>query len=280
MRTILEWLGRLGLALVFTLFSLGAVLVAADGGWNVVWGVLGFALFGFGGYAFFTTLRWERPRTIAAPSPLPAESRGVSWFEYVDEDVDESQQQRFTAEQHALLDRLRTAASSLPFDGVGSDVDRVDGAIVATVWVTDRAERVLLSVGIHFSPGLMRAGRVHHGHPPELPPLVEATGDDEELVDRAIGWLDTVLRRPVERREWWYLGRPYAARYQFADTGETLLQAFERSRMPWRRHRQLRTTGDVDTSLLGAPDATIAVRANGRTLPTPLLPRLPFHDRV
>ena len=67
----------------------------------------------------------------------------------------------------------------------------------------------------------------------------------------------------MNRLEWWYKGRPFAVRYVFADTGTVLPEGFAAQ----HASRRIRTTSD-----LGEPDATTAVRIDGRALNPPFDP--------
>jgi hypothetical protein len=117
----------------------------------------------------------------------------------------------------------------------------------------------------------------------------QAIDTDDELAERTVQSFEAVLRRPVERAEWWCAGEPYAVRYQFADTGEGLIEAYARRRAPFGLYQRLLAAGHVDprvtrlgprvdTSKLGAPDATVAVRVDGRPLPTPALREFQWYD--
>jgi hypothetical protein len=137
----------------------------------------------------------------------------------------------------------------------------------------------LYRLELSITPGAVHGDRLHEQRLPATPsPIAFAsTGTDDELAERAVEWLDAVLRRPVERVEWWTAGQPYAVRYQFADTGEGLIEAYAAKRAPWRLYRR-HAGRRVDTSKIGAPDATVAVRVDGRPLPTQGLPRFDWYD--
>jgi len=285
MRAVLRVLRDAGWLILCLVLAIGGVGVFLEGGlWNRVVGVVGVAMFGFATVvAVPNLLIWDRPRTIGPPSPLPDEELGRDWF--VDEDPEEN---RFTPAEATFLAKLRDRAR-LPGAGVTSDVARSGDMIMAVVWVTDAPGWPhLFSLGLQIKPGALRGDRLDRGGLPSEPSSIAfmAEGPDDQLISDAIAWLDNVLRRPVERVEWWCAGRPYAMRYQFADTRDGLVETFNRKLAPWGLYRRLRAAGHVDTheptridaTKLGEPDATLAVRVEGRAIPTPQPSEFRWYD--
>jgi hypothetical protein len=264
MRAVLRVARDVGWVVLSLVLAIGSIGFATEGGvGNIIVGVVGVAMFGF--YAVtrvLMLLHWDRPQTIGPPSPLPDEEHTSEWFP--DDVPDEN---LFTPAENAFLERLRERAQRLPSGRVWSESLRVRGTVVARVAVTEtRGYPRLLTLDVPIPPD----------------------GNDDEL-ERTVQSFEAVLRRPVERAEWWCAGEPYAVRYQFADTGEGLIEAYARRRAPFGLYQRLLAAGHVDprvthvgprvdTSKLGAPDATVAVRVDGRPLPTPPLREFQWYD--
>ncbi|MFC4039323.1 hypothetical protein ACFO1B_12915 [Dactylosporangium siamense] len=189
--------------------------------------------------------RWGRPRSTVAPDPLPAELRSDEWFGY---EWEPGVDQPLTAAEEDLLDALYIAARSWPADHVESYAYRDDdGGLAAGIHVRDQTE--ILEIRLRLAEEENPGGRV-----------------------------EQTLRRPVNRVEWWHRDRPYAVRYEFADTTEGLVEAFEAQWAPSGLHDELIRTGRarnggwIQTAALSEPDAVVAVRADGRQFETPPLP--------
>jgi hypothetical protein len=215
----------------------GRAAVGAHSLGDRVAGVVGVVLFGLGVVAVASHLRRTRPRSIGAPEALPDEERGENWFPDWEAEANE-----FTAAELAFLDELRAAARDLPAGGVRSYAERDprDG-VVAFVALQDR--RPVFRFSLWLYGGSLHGNLLDH----EPVPL--------DGVEAAVAWIDGVLRRPVERLEWWDRREVCGVRYRFGDTGETLA---ERGRVPAQ----------------GDPDAVVAVRAGGRYLEPPRMTRL------
>jgi hypothetical protein len=210
------------------------------------------------------------PASVPAPVPLPDEQRSEHWF--VGEEADES---GFTRAEQDLLAALRRDARRLPSGGVSSSAfrDDHDGALVAEVSLHDEAE--LLALGLRLAGGRVCGDALDSDQDPPTSLAMPASDADDPTA-----WLERILRRPVERLEWWHRGMPYATRYQFADTTEGLLEAFEEPRAPRGLPERLsrgHPGGRLRTAALGPPDAVIAVRVDGRHLDTPRLPDFLWH---
>ena len=262
--------------------SIRLIVERGVGGW--ILGVFTLVFFGFGGVMYLRELPHLRPRTIPPPSPLSDERRCDDWFE----DYDDPDVNPFNAADGAFVATLRDQARSLPAGDVDSCAWRFGDPLA--IWVRVGSGPRLLAFGAHFTNGTCRGGWMP-GEPWVLPEerssiAFAATGSDDELIRRAIGWIDTVLRRPIERVEWWHRCTPYAVRYRFADTGEGLVEAFDRKFAPRRVCRRLRAAAcargivRIDTSAIGEPHATVAVRFDGRSLPTPSLPNFDWYACV
>ncbi|MGI5241773.1 hypothetical protein [Dactylosporangium sp. CA-139066] len=226
----------------------GSLAFVVCGGWAAVsadnWGdrAAGVAVvlfFGIGVVVAVHRLRRQRPRFIGVPRKLPAEGRAERWFH--DWQAGEN---AFTEAERAFLDELRLAARWLPAGGVRSFAERDAGdGVEAVVAVQDHT--TVFRFALHLSGGRLHGDLLGH----EPVPL--------DGVAAGVRWVDWVLRRPVERLEWWCGGRVCAARYRFADTREAIADLVEAG---WE--------------IKGEPDAVVAVRAQGCYLETPRLPRM------
>lgn len=118
----------------------------------------------------------------------------------------------------------------------------------------------------------MRGGRLHN----RLYYLSESTpslsldvrGDIDRLAAKTASWFETVLHRPIVLHVWMHEGRAYAGRYEFADTHETLVQAYTRPAAPPGQYEQVISEGHVRgrgwlrTAGLPAPDFYTAIRGD------------------
>jgi hypothetical protein len=289
MRALLRVARDVGWVVLSLVLAVGGIGFATEGGaGHIIVGLLGAAMFLFTGVTrAFMLAHWDRPQTIEPPSPLPDEQHTWEWFP--DDLPDEN---LFTPAESAFLDRLRERAQLLPSGHVWSESRRVRGTVAARVAVTEtRGHPQLFTLNVSIAAGVLSGDRLQEERPRTTPSpdAFTASGTDDELAERAVRWFEAVLRRPVERVEWWCAGEPYAVRYQFADTGEGLIEAYARKRAPIGLYRRLVAAGyadprvthvgpRVDTSKLGEPDATVTVRVDGRPLPTPALRQLQWYD--
>ena len=166
--------------------------------------------------------------------------------------------------------------------------DYDDRLLVALVAVVADGHEVLV-VGVHLDEGRVRGDRLDNHRQPSQPPTTlvlptSSTGDTaltSHSVEHVSTWFDTILRRPVERLEWWHNGVPYAVRYQFADTCEALCEAYDRGRAPggpWARLIAKGTPGGTRTGDLGPPDRAVPVRRDGDVVATPPLPPFVWYE--
>jgi hypothetical protein len=82
---------------------------------------------------------------------------------------------------------------------------------------------------------------------PERPSswALDARGTPEQLAESAARWFRAVLGKPVVLHVWLHDDYAYAARYTFADTGETLSQCYNRSLAPAGQAEELIAAGHV-----------------------------------
>jgi hypothetical protein len=123
---------------------------------------------------------------------------------------------------------------------------REDGALIVGLDV-DAPEVALLTVGMHLAGNRIRGDRLDHQlftlPDPPTSLAIEATGSAADLAVHAAGWLGSILRRPIVRYEWQHSGRVYASRYLFADTGEGLVETYDRRLAPPGQREQLIAAG-------------------------------------
>jgi hypothetical protein len=139
-------------------------------------------------------------------------------------------------------------------------------------WLAERPIIDLLDFGVHFSGRRVRGGRLHNqlyhlsGKTPSL--SLDSRGGIDRLAGKTAAWFEAVLRRPVVLHAWMHEGRAYAGRYEFADTHETLAQAYTRSAAPHGQYERVIAEGHVhgrgwlQTAGLPAPDFYTPVRGD------------------
>lgn len=188
-----------------------------------------------------------------------------------------------TEEERAFAVALSEATAGLVAPGV-SDLlipaaygDHGDDALVAALGISDRDTGKkygigLIDFGVHFRTGVVKGGRLHNqlysltGETPSL--ALEASGSIRELADQTARWFDVVLRRPIVLYVWLNDGYAYAARYEFADTSETLSQLYNRGIAPKGQYEQVIAAGHVrgrgwlQTAGLPTPDVYVPIRGD------------------
>ncbi|MER7682512.1 hypothetical protein [Streptomyces sp. NPDC096934] len=170
-----------------------------------------------------------------------------------------------------------------PADVVG-EVGRPDDweALLAHVSLSDRAEPRLhlIDLGVHLAGDRVRGDRLHNQLYllPERPSIwaLDATGGTERLAELAAEWFRAVLDKPIVLYVWLHDGYAYAARYAFADSGETICQSYAESMAPRGQAAELTAAGHVhgkgwiQTVGLPAPSLYLHIRGDlerGSTIP-------------
>lgn len=144
---------------------------------------------------------------------------GHRWFEITDSNG-------FTETETAFAAGLSDRTASWASVAFGDSLFRGE-ALVATLSLADPVQKLgIVDFGIHFQGGRVRGDRVHSELftlPAKASPwALSAAGSVGALADAAALWLRTVVRKPVALYVWLRAGTPCAARYAFADTGETI----------------------------------------------------------
>ena len=154
--------------------------------------------------------------------------------------------------------------------------DHGQGSLVAGLalsdWLAARPIIGLIDFGVHFTGNRVRGGRLHNqiyhltGETPSL--SLDASGSTETLAAQTAEWFEAVLSRPVVLFVWMHEGQAYAGRYEFADTHETLAQAYTRPAAPQGQYDRMIAAGHVrgrgwlQTAGLPPPDLHVPIRGD------------------
>ncbi|MFK0238967.1 hypothetical protein [Streptomyces vinaceus] len=191
------------------------------------------------------------------------------WFEmdpfYTEGDFDKA--------ELAFAAALREQAASWDVPHAYSWVGRPedDSSLLAVIGLSDEGRRMsLIDIGVHLVGSSVRGDSLHNQlyFLPDQPTSLSmnATGSPQELAQRTAAWFENLLRKPVVRHEWEHRGQVYASRYLFADTGEGLVQSYNRSLAPSGQAQALilaghvRGQGWIQTSGLGRPHRIVSIR--------------------
>jgi hypothetical protein len=174
-----------------------------------------------------------------------------TWFE-----VDPSDAAELSGAELAFAAALRAhsrAWTPTDVDGyvAGFAADGLEEPLVAYVNLTDPANRnrSLLSAGVHLLGDRVRGDRLH-SQVYSLPErssswALDSTGTQDQLAEVSAHWIRRVLDKPIVLYVWLHDGYAYAARYAFADTGETLIQYYARKLAPAGQAEELIAAGHV-----------------------------------
>ncbi|MGW4881273.1 hypothetical protein ACWEPI_32495 [Streptomyces sp. NPDC004262] len=172
-----------------------------------------------------------------------------AWFEIDDPDEDFEFDDTERAFVSALSGRCMAWA---PADVVG-EVGRPDAwqSLLASVSLSDPAEprQSLIDLGVHLVGDRVRGDRLHNQLYllPDRPSAwaLDAKGSTERLAELAAEWFRAVLDKPIVLYVWLHDGYAYAARYTFADSGETICQSYAKSIAPPGQAAELKAAGHV-----------------------------------
>lgn len=216
-------------------------------------------------------------------------TRGA-WFE-IDDPDDEYE---FDAAEKAFVSALSArcgARTPVPPADVAREVSRPDdwSALLVRVGLSDRADqRVhLIDLGVHLAGDRVRGDRLHHqlhllpDHPADW--ALDATGSTEQLAGRAAEWFRAVLDKPIVLYVWLHEGHAYAARYAFADTGETICQSYAARTAPRGQAAELAAAGHVRgrgwIQTTGLPAASVCLHIRGDLEKGGVAPGVPVTTR-
>jgi hypothetical protein len=145
----------------------------------------------------------------------------------------------FTDTEIAFATALSDRTAAWAHQDIGDSLfaDAGSRALVATLRLADPVQNLsLVHFGVRFQGDRIRGDRVRGDlfTLPEMasPWALSAAGSVGALADAAAAWLRTVTRKPVVLYLWLRNGHPYAARYAFADTGETITQCYDEAAAP------------------------------------------------
>jgi hypothetical protein len=190
------------------------------------------------------------------------------WFELDDPDDEFA----FSDDELAFAAALREHAGSWTVPSAHSWVGRPedDSSLVVVASLDHGVYGHLADFGVHVTGRHARGDRLANPllYLPEQPtPMaLESTGAPEELAERAAAWFESLLSKPVVRREWEHNGQVYAHRSLFADTGEPLVQGYNRTLAPPGQAESLIAAGHVygrgwiQTSGLEHPTRVVPLR--------------------
>ncbi|MFC3893183.1 hypothetical protein ACFOWZ_17045 [Lentzea rhizosphaerae] len=184
------------------------------------------------------------------------------WFELEDPED-------FTESERAFAAALRARATSWSAEKASSDlVPSEDGPLIAAVSLSD--DVLFEEFGVHFHGDRLVGDRFVCGWDlPEQPSEygLTAEGTIDELAAASAAWFEKLLSKPVVLYVWLHDNYAYAARYAYADTNETLSQAFYEPYAPDGVKEALIAGGHVFgqgwLQTVGLPPATLYVRVRG-----------------
>jgi hypothetical protein len=168
----------------------------------------------------------------------------------------------------------------------GFAADGLEEPLVAAADLTDPADRggrLLLRAGVHLLGDRVRGDRLHSQlySLPERPSpwALDATGTHDRLAELSAHWFRRVLDKPIVLYVWLHDDYPYAARYAFADTGETLIQYYERKLAPASQAAELIAAGHVHgkgwIQTVGLPTPSCYLHIRGDFTKGTVLPGVP-----
>ncbi|MFJ9633662.1 hypothetical protein ACIRU8_38820 [Streptomyces sp. NPDC101175] len=211
--------------------------------------------------------------------------RKRTWFEVDDPDDDFE----FTDAERDFAAALSGHCAAWAPDDVTGQVGRPDDwdALLAYVGLCDWGEGKpetgkekaaeshrplhLIDLGVHLAGDRVRGDRLHNQlySLPDQPHAwaLDATGSTDQLARAAADWFRTVLDKPIVLYVWLHEGYAYAARYAFADSGETLCQLYAKTRAPDGQADALIAAGHVHgrgwIQTVGLPTPSLYLRIRG-----------------
>jgi hypothetical protein len=180
---------------------------------------------------------------------------------------------RFSDEEEAFVSRVRERTAPWAWKGTSSMVGRSEDERSLLVAISLMDNLILVDIGVFLADGRVQGDRLHNQQYtlPDVPSAwaLDLTGPVEHLAQASADWFIAVLRRPVLLHVWLNDDRKaYAARYVFADTDETLAQAWNKHLAPAGKERELIEAGHVrgrdwvQVKGLPAPEVFVHVRGD------------------
>jgi len=216
-------------------------------------------------------------QSVAARLTQPATTdsdRGYAWFE-----IDPIDAAEMSPAEIAFAAALRAHSAAWTPTNVDGDIgafggDGVTDPVIAYATLTDPADkdRYLASVGVHVLGERVRGDRLHSQLEtlPDRPSswALDTVGTRDQLAEASAQWFRQVLDKPIVLYVWLHKDSAYAARYAFADTGETLTQFYTRTLAPAGQAEELIAAGHVhgrgwiQTVGLPAPSCYLHIRGD------------------
>lgn len=206
------------------------------------------------------------------------------WFE-VDDPDDECE---FTDDERAFASALSGRCAAWAPADVTGEVGRPEDweALLAWVSLSDRADPQHLSLvdlGVRLVGDRVRGDRLHNQlyTLPDRPHAwaLDATGTTDQLAQAAADWFRTVLDKPIVLYVWLHEGYAYAARYAFADSGETLCQSYAKTVAPDGQEAELTAAGHVHgkgwIQTIGLPTPSLHLHIRGDLDKGSVIPGVP-----
>ncbi|HEY8479025.1 MAG TPA: hypothetical protein VIL71_04250 [Spirillospora sp.] len=188
-------------------------------------------------------------------------------FEIEDDDPE------LTADDRDFVARLNELVQRPADDSVHGEAfhDDEDDLLIGAVSLFDPEENLhLAAMGVYVGDGRVRGDRFDQNYefrPAPTPFAMDVTGDRDELVRSTAEWFTNVLQRPIVLYVWLHDRYAYAARYLFADTGETLCQSYSPRFAPPGQEKRLVEEGHVYgkgwIQTTGLPDPSLYLHIRG-----------------
>ncbi|WP_427921492.1 hypothetical protein [Streptomyces sp. cg40] len=201
--------------------------------------------------------------------------RKYTWFEVDDLDDDFE----FTDAERDFAAALRRHCTAWAPGDITGEVGRPEDweSLLAYVSLSDRGaveprqHLSLINLGVHLVGDRVRGDRLHSQlyTLPDQPSAwaLDATGPADQLAQAAADWFRAVLDKPIVLYVWLHEGYAYAARYAFADSGETLCQIYAKTRAPEGQFEALTAAGHVHgrgwIQTIGLPTPSLYLRIRG-----------------
>ena len=210
------------------------------------------------------------------------------WFE-VDDPDDECE---FTDDERAFASALSGHCAAWAPADVTGEVGRPEDweALLAWVGLSDQAHPQHLSLvdlGVRLVGDRVRGDRLHNqlytlpDHPHAW--ALDATGTTDQLAQAAADWFRAVLDKPIVLYVWLHEGYAYAARYAFADSGETLCQSYAKTIAPDGQEAELTAAGHVHgkgwIQTIGLPTPSLYLHIRGDLDQGDVIPGVPARTK-
>ncbi len=175
----------------------------------------------------------------------------MTWFEVAPEDEAEMSPAELTFAAALRAHSAGWTPTDVQGDVIPANSDGSHTPLIAFATLIDRGDqaRELMIAGVHLLDNRVQGDRLDNQSfsLPERPSslALAGAGTHDELAEVSAAWFRHVLEKPVVLYVWLHDGYVYAARYTFADTGETLSQSYNRNYAPTGQVDELIAAGHV-----------------------------------